>query len=57
VPAHLIHLFCGHADPTRHSLIYVRNDIRVETLADAVPANQSPKYRTIFDAGAIQPFP
>jgi hypothetical protein len=55
VPAHLIHLFCGHADPTRHSLIYVRNDIRVEPITDALLANQSPKYRTVLNAGAIQP--
>jgi hypothetical protein len=48
-------VFCGHADPTRHSLIYVRNDIRVEPITDALLANQSPKYRTVLNAGAIQP--
>jgi hypothetical protein len=52
----LVHLLCGHSDPTRHSLVYVSNDIRVESLADSVLTDQSPKYRPFVDAGALHPF-
>ena len=52
----LVHLLCGHSDPARHSLIYVSNDIGVESLADFGSTNQPPKYRPFLDAGGIEPF-
>ena len=37
--ADLIHLLGRHPDPARHSLIDVRNDVRMKAIADAVLTN------------------
>jgi hypothetical protein len=53
VPTHLIHLLGWHPDPSGHSLIYVRNDIRVKSIPDAVLPDQPPKYRAFLDTGTM----
>src|ERR1035438_8613681 len=48
-------LLGGHPNPARHSLIDVRNNGRMEALADSGSTNQSPKNRAILDTGTVEP--
>jgi hypothetical protein len=40
MPTHLFHLLRRHPDPTRHSLIDIRNDICMQPIVDAIATNE-----------------
>jgi hypothetical protein len=57
VPANLVHLSCGHSNPSRYALINIRNDIGMQSIANSVAAYEPPKYRTLLDTSTLQPDP